>query len=402
MINIINILKFSTTNSLILVDELGSGTDPTEGAALAISILEEFYKKGCLTLATTHYPEIKNYALTTNGFENASCEFDIENLVPTYRLLIGVPGKSNAFAISKRLGLPNNILQASKNLLTNDTIEIENLLKSIYDSKNEIEKEKEIISKNLNQIEILRKSLETQVSNNENAEKKLLEKAQNEARNILLNAKEQANAIIKKLNTLASLSNTTNLKEANDLRNQLNTSIKELSSISNPNNNSTSMSIVPKEIFIGMSALFKPLDKVVTILSLPNKSKDVQIQIENIKTTSNIKNLEKIENNTKLNNSKIVTSSNNYTKNISSKSKTISSEINVIGMNVEEAIFIIDKYLDDCYLAKFSPVRIVHGKGTGKLRVGIHNFLKNHSHVKSFRLGTFGEGEMGVTIVEIQ
>ena len=200
MINIINIISKATENSLILVDELGSGTDPEEGSALAISILSYLNKINALTIATTHYTQIKNYALITNGFENAACEFDIENLTPTYRLLIGVPGKSNAFEISKRLGLSDVILKEAKSLLTDDSVKIEDLLKSIYDDKNEIEKEKEIINKNLNQIETLRKSLENKVSNHEKVEKELIQKAKLEARNILLNAKEEANEIIKEMN----------------------------------------------------------------------------------------------------------------------------------------------------------------------------------------------------------
>lgn len=395
MINIVNILSTATSHSLILVDELGSGTDPIQGAVLAISILKHIYNKGSLTLATTHYAEIKNYALVADGFENAACEFDIERLLPTYRLLIGVPGKSNAFAISKRLGLPKDILEDANSLLTDDTIKLEDLLKSIYDNKNEIEKEKDIIKKNSNQIEILRKKLEMQVSNHEEKEKQILEKAKLEARNILLNAKEEANEIIKEMNNLASSQDSNNLKEANNLRNKLNTLVKN----SSPTfNKETQTSLSANDVSIGMNVLFKPLNSIATVLSLPNKSKDIQIQIGNAKMTTNIKNLEKTKQSPKLNESTIPSTSRNFNL----KAKNVSTEINVIGMNVEEAIFVIDKYLDDCAISKLSPVRIVHGKGTGKLRNGIHNFLKSHNHVKSFRLGTFGEGEMGVTVVEIE
>lgn len=393
MINIINILSIATTNSLVLVDELGSGTDPIQGAALAISILENIHKLGTLTLATTHYAEIKNYALVTDGFENAACEFDIENMSPTYRLLIGVPGKSNAFAISKHLGLSTEILERANNLLTDDTIKIEDLLKSIYDDKNEIEKEKEIIKKNSNQIETLRKKLELQLSSHEETEKEIIQKAKFEARNILLNAKEEANEIIKEMNNLANLQDSNSLKEANNLRNKLNTLVKNISPISTPVAKSN---LSPTEITIGMNVLFKPLNTVGTILSLPNKSNDVQIQIGNAKMTANLKNLEKTSQNS---NKKELHFS---TRDFNFKTKNISSEINVIGLNVEEAIWVIDKYLDDCAISKLSPVRIVHGKGTGKLKNGIHNFLKTNKHVKSFRLGTFGEGEMGVTVVEIE
>ena len=362
MINIVNILSAATEKSLILADELGSGTDPTEGAALAISILEHLNNIGSITLATTHYTEIKKYALVTNGFENAACEFDIETLTPTYRLLIGVPGKSNAFEISKRLGLSNSILNKAKNLLADDTIKIEDLLKSIYDDKNEIEKEKELIKKNLNQVEILRKTLELKVSNHEEKEKELIQKAKLEARNILLNAKEEANEIIKEMNNLATLQGENNLKEANNLRNKLNTLVKNSSPISYKTNESSSNILSANDIFVGMTVLFKPLNSVATVLSLPNKSKDMQIQIGNLKMNANIKNLEKTKQSIQSNNT------NNYSskRDFNLKSKNVSTEINVIGMNAQEAIFVIDKYLDDCAIAKLSPVRIVHGKGTRK------------------------------------
>ena len=397
MTNIINILSTANENSLILVDELGSGTDPVEGASLAISILEYIHKLGAITLATTHYPEIKNYALVTDGFENASCEFDIEKLIPTYHLLIGVPGRSNAFAISKHLGLPDEILNQAKKLLTTDHIHIEDLLKSIYDNKKEIENEKEKIKKNSNQIELLRKKIEKETSDADQKEKIILEKAKLEARNILLSAKEEANEILKEMNNLLNSQNTTSLKDANTLRNKLNNSITNLSS-SFQNANTTSLT--EKDISIGMNVIFKPLNSVATVLTLPNKSKDIQIQIGNAKMTANIKNLEKSISQSKSNINNALKHS-QVKKDFNLKAKTVSTELNVIGMNVEEAIFVVDKYLDDCSIANISPVRIVHGKGTGKLRQGIHTFLRTNKHVKSFRLGTFGEGELGVTVVEI-
>lgn len=362
MLNIVNILSNSTENSLVLVDELGSGTDPIEGSALAISILEYLNTMGCLTLATTHYTEIKNYALITDGFENAACEFNIETLTPTYKLIIGVPGKSNAFEISKRLGLSDNILNRAKSLLTDDTIKIEDLLKSIYDDKNEIEKEKELTNKNLNQIETLRKTLQSQVLNHQENEKELIQKAKLEARNILLNAKDEANKIIKEMNNLAKFEGKNNLKEANNLRNKLNALIKNSSPITETLGKSKSNIITADDISIGMTVLFKPLNSVATVLSLPNKSKDIQIQIGSLKMNANIKNLEKTKQSIQSNDT------NNYSskREFNLKAKNVSTEINVIGMNAQEAIFVIDKYLDDCAIAKLSPVRIVHGKGTRK------------------------------------
>lgn len=393
MLNIIDILEHSTAHSLILVDELGSGTDPIEGSSLAISILESFHQKGALTIATTHYPEIKNYALVTDGFENASQEFDVENLKPTYKLLIGVPGKSNAFAISKKLGLKDSILQRASTYINSQTINIEELLKNIYDDKLKIEKEKEEIDKNLIQIETLRKSLEKDNQQVQNKEKELVQNAKIQARQILLDAKETASSIIKEMTSISQSSTTT--KELNNLRNSLNDSIKSLSSTSVANTASDS-TIDKKAVSIGMPVYITTLMQEGTILSLPNKAEEVQVQIGSLKTVVSLKNIQPSFKQKNTTVSKSVQPKGNF------KTKQISTEINVIGQTVEEANFIIDKYLDDCAIAKLETVRIVHGKGTGKLREGIHAFLKKHPHVKSYRMGTFGEGEMGVTVVELK
>ena len=409
IVNIVSILKESTQNSLVLIDELGSGTDPVEGANLAISILESFHSKGSLTLTTTHYSEIKNYALITAGFENASSEFDVENLRPTYKILIGVPGKSNAFAISRKLGLPESILERAESLLTEDNISIEELIKNIYDDKLLIEKEKEKILKNSNQIEMLRKQLETNVSDVEDKKNEIIRKAKNEAKSILISAKEDANDIIKKLNELCENANKDSLKEANLLRNSLNKNLKNnLNSSANDSKSvgiSNNFSDSPEKnvLSVGVDVLVKPFNMVGTILTMPNKSNEVMVQFGNTKTNVKVENLELVKKSDKLNNlnNNIKSNSTNHSR-IGLKSKSVSPEINVIGLTVEDAIFAIDKYLDDCYLANLPNARIVHGKGTGKLREGIHAFLRKHPHVKSFRLGTFGEGEMGVTVVEFK
>lgn len=409
IVNIVSILKESTQNSLVLIDELGSGTDPVEGANLAISILESFHSKGSLTLTTTHYSEIKNYALITTGFENASSEFDIENLRPTYKILIGVPGKSNAFAISRKLGLPESILERAESLLTEDNISIEELIKNIYDDKLLIEKEKEKILKNSNQIEMLRKQLETNVSDVEDKKNEIISKAKNEAKSILISAKEDANDIIKKLNELCENANKDSLKEANLLRNSLNKNLKNnLNSSANDSKSvgiSNNFSDSPEKnvLSVGVDVLVKPFNMVGTILTMPNKSNEVMVQFGNTKTNVKVENLELVKKSDKLNNlnNNIKSNSTDHSR-IELKSKSVSPEINVIGLTVEDAIFAIDKYLDDCYLANLPNARIVHGKGTGKLREGIHAFLRKHPHVKSFRLGTFGEGEMGVTVVEFK
>ncbi len=409
IVNIVSILKESTQSSLVLIDELGSGTDPVEGANLAISILESFHSKGSLTLTTTHYSEIKNYALITTGFENASSEFDIENLRPTYKILIGVPGKSNAFAISRKLGLPESILERAESLLTEDNISIEELIKNIYDDKLLIEKEKEKILKNSNQIEMLRKQLETNVSDVEDKKNEIIRKAKNEAKSILISAKEDANDIIKKLNELCENANKDSLKEANLLRNSLNKNLKNnLNSSANDSKSvgiSNNFSDSPEKnvLSVGVDVLVKPFNMVGTILTMPNKSNEVMVQFGNTKTNVKVENLELVKKSDKLNNlnNNIKSNLTNHSR-IGLKSKSVSPEINVIGLTVEDAIFAIDKYLDDCYLANLPNARIVHGKGTGKLREGIHAFLRKHPHIKSFRLGTFGEGEMGVTVVEFK
>lgn len=353
MTNIVEITNNVTSNSLVLLDELGSGTDPIEGANLAISILKYFFDLGAISISTTHYQELKNYCLVTNGFQNASCEFDLDNLRPTYKLLIGIPGKSNAFAISKKLGLKNEILDTANSLMNTDDISIEELMKNIYDNKIEIENEKEKIKKNSIQVETLRKSLENERNAQKEKQDKIIQDAKNEARKILSSAKEKANSIIREL----SNTDKADLSKANNLRNNLNNELKNIS----PNINYNGLNV-------------DTLKALNSKFSLKNSS---------------------------LNNNKKSNSSVTFAKGNSLKSKNISSEINVIGMNIDEAIFVIDKYLDDCAISKLSPVRIVHGKGTGKLREGIHKYLKINSHVKSFRLGTFGEGEMGVTVVEI-
>lgn len=388
MITIIDILHQATSNSLILLDELGSGTDPVEGASLAISILEDFHNKGALTLATTHYPELKNYALVTEDFENASSDFDVEHLKPTYKLLIGVPGKSNAFAISKNLGLPEYILSNAEKYLNQEHIDIESLLKKIYDDKLEIEKEKEIIKKNSNQIELLRKSLERDNSKLNAEAESIVFNAKIKAREILLNAKDEANEIIKELNN-----DEIDLKKANKLRLDLNDALNNIT----PTTNNTA-SLSKENISIGQTVFIKKLNQNATVLTLPNKSNQLQVQFGVI--TMNVK-LEDLALPTNTVNAQKATHSSTSFKN-SFKAKNISPEINVIGMTVDEAIPIIDKYLDDASMSGLASIRIVHGKGTGKLRSGIHQFLKTNKHAKSFRLGTFGEGEMGVTVVELK
>lgn len=394
MINIVEITNTATSSSLVLLDELGSGTDPVYGSKLAISILEYLYDLKTLCLVTTHYQELKNFALTTPGFKNASFEFDIETLSPTYKLLIGIPGKSNAFEISKKLGLNDKILDRAIALTDSNDISIEELLKGIYDNKLQVEKEKEETSKNLVQVEMLRKKLEKDYSDVELKASKIVNDAKMEARDILFSAKDEATTIIKKANSIYENLNQDSIKDLNNMRNTLNDDIKKLSVASSH----SSGNLTDEDIKIGMEVYVISLNKTGTVLSVPNSSSEVLVQVGSIKTNVKINNLLKADNNVKTN---PTTSKSSVSTKAMKKSSKISSEINVIGYTVEDAIYVIDKYLDDAKLAKLETVRIIHGKGTGKLRAGIHSFLKSHSHVKDFRIGGFGEGEMGATVVTL-
>ena len=389
MTHIISILNEATSNSLVLVDELGSGTDPIEGASLALSILEYFKKHNITVLATTHYHELKEYALLTDGVENASCEFNLETLSPTYRLLIGVPGKSNAFAISQKLGLKQEILENAKKRINSDTAKTEDLLKEIYDSKALIESEKEKTLQYSNKIEKLKQKLENETTDLEEHKKEYLQKAKQEAREILLSAKQEANDIIKEME-----SEKNNSKKLNTLRNKLTSKLHEVNQSPDSNLEETT-TLDESQIKPGAIVFVPKFNKNGTVLSYPNQSKKFNIQIDNIKTT--------------LTPSQITIAKNTETKKeiITKKQsmfapKNVKTELNVIGMNIEESIFLVDKFLDEAAVAKLETVRIVHGKGTGILGKGIQKYLKSHPHVKSYRYGIFGEGEMGVTVVEIK
>lgn len=391
MTNIATILNKATENSFILLDELGSGTDPIEGSSLAISILEKLNTLKSITLSTTHYPEIKHFALITDGFENASVEFNLDTLSPTYKLLLGVPGTSNAFAISRKLGISEEIISRAKEFINSDKINIEELLTSIYEDKRTIELEKEKILENSKKTQELRSSLEFDFSKLQNEQKEIINKAKSQARDILISAKEDANEIIKEIES------SSNNKEVNKLRNTLNKKINDLNII---NQKSNFKKVNINDLKVGMEVFVNKINQSGTILSI-SKDHKIQITLGLGKMFFNIEDLSIIENHnaSTINNSKIL-SSNSSKKTFTVKA--ISPEINVIGKNVDEACFSIDKYLDNCYLSGLVSVRIVHGKGTGALRTGIHKFLKTHPHVKSFRLGTFREGEMGVTVVELK
>lgn len=302
-------------------------------------------------------------------------------------------GRSNAFAISKKLGLDDNIIKRAESFLDTDQIHVEELLKSIYDDKLWIENEKEQIEKNSNQISLLRKSLEEREKSLKETHNSYIDKAKQEARKIILDAKDEASYYISKINEIYENANSNSVKNLNQIRNKLNESLKETSTNTIYTNESVS-SVKKEDLKVGCTVYIGHLNQQGIVSNIPNKSNQVQVQIGSAKLMLPISSITKVISSQE----KTFTGSSNYKTN---KTKTATSEINVIGYNVDEAVFVIDKYLDDCVLAKLNTVRIVHGKGTGALMKGIHSFLKTNSHIKSFRLGTFGEGEMGVTVVEL-
>lgn len=389
MTKIAQILEVATENSFILLDELGSGTDPVEGSSLAISILEKLYSINAITLSTTHYPELKHFALVTDGFENASVEFNLETLSPTYKLLLGVPGTSNAFSISRKLGISEEIINRAKEFIDEEKINIEELLTNIYEDKRTIETEKQKTLENSKVAEELKNALELDFSKLHQEQKDIINKAKSAAREILLSAKDDANEIIKEIE------HSSNTKESNKLRNKLNKKITDLNIVNN-NTKSSAQKLNIEDLKTNMQVFVNKLNQEGTILSI-SKDKKIQVALPLGKMFFDIDDLSITHNNTSKQ-----TSKKDYSSRKEFKAKAISSEINVIGQNVDEACFSIDKYLDNCVLSGLPSIRIVHGKGTGALRTGIHKYLKTHPHVKSFRIGTFGEGEMGVTIVELK
>ncbi len=400
MTNIASIISNATPESLVLIDELGSGTDPIEGSSLAISILEHLHSKEILTISTTHYPDIKHYALVNNGFENASVEFNIDTLSPTYNLLLGVPGTSNAFTISEKLGIPKDIIEKAKSLMENDAIKIETLLTNIYEDKRIIENEKEKIKKNSEEIEKIKKSLNIDLSALKKQEFEIIENAKAKAKSILLDAKDDANEIIKKIEE------TNSNKEANSQRALLNKKIQALSKTDTHSKVPVSKESLYRskqdyninDLKIGDEVFIPKLNQYGSISSV-SKSGKLEISLALGRSYFDFEDIEIPINK----HSNTMATKKNSISVISKKEfkpKLVQSELNVIGMTVLEACDVIDKYLDTVSISGLTQVRIVHGKGTGALRSGIHSYLKNHPHVKSYRLGTYGEGDSGVTIVE--
>lgn len=397
MKNIITILQEADRDSLCLFDELNAGTDPTEGAALAIAILSYLHERGIRTMATTHYSELKVYALSTPFVENACCEFDVETLSPTYRLLIGIPGKSNAFAISGKLGLPEHIIDKAKEQISAEKESFEDLLTSLEESRITIEKEQLEIVKYKAEIEQLKNRLQAKNDKIDESREKILRKANEEAREILQEAKSVADETIRIFQKAGPGASMKDLeKTRSQVRDKINQKNEKLTLKTKA---PTAKALKPEQLRLGDTVKLLSMGLKGTVSSLPDQKGNLFVQCGIMRSQTNIKDLILIDEPT------ITTPVLNRTgsgKIKMSKSFSISPEINLLGKTVDEAIALLDKYLDDAYLAHLPSVRIVHGKGTGALRAGVHNHLKRCKTVKSFRLGEFGEGDAGVTIAEFK
>ena len=401
MTNTVSILREADDRSLVLFDELGAGTDPTEGAALAIAILSNLHRRGSRVMATTHYSELKVFALSTPGVENGCCEFDVETLRPTYRLLIGVPGKSNAFAISQKLGLSQDIIEEAKTHLTQQDEDFEDLLADLEQKRVTIEQERDQINSYKEEIHELKQRLESKQEKLDLSRDKILREANEQARNILQEAKDYADTTIRnfqKYGKAAGVSAKDMEKERGKLREKMSKVDKNLSA-KNAAPKKSQKQLTAKDLHIGDSIKVLSLNLKGTVSTLPDAKGNLFVQMGILRSQVNIRDLEKLDD--------TVITGGNFSKTGSgkikmSKSASVSTEINLLGKTVDEAIMELDKYLDDAYIAHLPSVRIVHGKGTGALRKGVHNYLRRQKHVKSYRLGEFGEGDAGVTIVEFK
>ncbi|NSW92347.1 MAG: endonuclease MutS2 [Firmicutes bacterium] len=398
MTNIVRILENADERSFILLDELGAGTDPTEGAALAMAILEYLHQRGSITVATTHYSELKLYAMASEHAENASCEFDVETLKPTYRLLIGVPGRSNAFEISKRLGLPEEILDKAKEFLTQEDIRFEDILVTIEKDRNEAEKERMKAEAYRLEAEKLKEELARQRGKINDEKEKIIREAREEARRILMEAMRESETIIEELKKLEK---EREAAEKNRIIEEMRSSLKNKV---NKIDEALIEPLMPRHGYIKPPENLKPGDSVLIlnlnqkgiVIEPPGNNGEAIVQTGIIKINVNVSNLKLIDE------QKIEIERTGIGQISKSKAMNISTELDLRGLSLEDALENVDKYLDDASIAGLKSVVLIHGKGTGILRAGIHKHLKNNPHVKSYRLGKFGEGETGVTVVELR
>lgn len=398
MTNIVSFLNHVDEKSLVLFDELGAGTDPTEGAALAIAILSYLHNRGIRTMATTHYSELKVFALSTSGVENACCEFNVETLSPTYHLLIGIPGKSNAFAISEKLGLPSYIIEDARSRLSEQDESFEDLLSDLEASRKTIEKEQEEVASYRREMERLKSEMKAKQEKLDAQRDKIIQEANEKANTILREAKEFADETMKNFRKFGkqNISAAEMEKERERIR-------KELAKTQNANKlekQKPKKQHKSSDFHLGDSVKVLSMNLTGTVNSLPDARGNLSVQMGILRSQVHMSDLEIIEEPLTITAKQMRRTSSGKMK--MSKSMNISAEINLLGKTVDEAVAELDKYLDDAYLAHLSPVRIVHGKGTGALRNGIHQYLRRQKHIKSFRLGAFGEGDAGVTIVEFK
>lgn len=398
MKNIIEILANADSNSLVLFDELCAGTDPTEGAALAISILTSLHKLRVTTVATTHYSELKIFALSTEGVQNACCEFDVATLAPTYRLLIGIPGKSNAFAISGKLGLPQYIIDDAKESLASEDVAFEDVISDLEKSRVTIEREKLELEEYKKEVEDLKNQLKAKNERLDERSDNILQKAREEASAILREAKETADDAIRKLNKANAAGMS--VAELEKQRQRIKDNINKVDKGRALKSQAPARQHKASDFHIGDRVHVASLNLDGTVHTLPNQKGELNVTIGIMNYNVNMSDLTIIEEASEMR--KLKQKSSGIGKLKMNKTASISPEINLIGMTSDEAIMTLDKYLDDAFLSHISPVRIVHGKGSGVLRNAVHNYLKRQKHVKSFRLGSFGEGDYGVTIVEFK
>lgn len=401
MTNTVAILENADENSLCLFDELGAGTDPTEGAALAISILNDLHRRKIRTLATTHYSELKVYALNTPGIQNASCEFDVESLRPTYRLLIGIPGKSNAFAISSKLGLSDEIIEAAKEQIGTEDKKFEDLLADLEMSRKTIESERQEIAKYKQEVEELKKQLERKTDKLDKQKEEILREANEQARNILQEAKDVADETIRTFRKAGPNATMQDLERARTKVGQKISDKNKAIAARKETSKETHPILKESQLKLGESVKIVSMGLKGTISSKPDKDGNIYVQCGIMKTKANVRDLVLIKDDDgKAAMKKFYgRTSGSSSKMDLSRAASIRTEINLIGKNSDDAISALDKYLDDAYMSHLGTVRVVHGKGAGILRQAVHSYLKSVPYVKSFKLGEFGEGDAGVTIV---
>lgn len=397
MTNIIRILDKADGSSLILIDELGAGTDPVEGAALAISIIEAMREKGAKVMATTHYAELKAYALRTDGVENGCCEFDVATLRPTYRLLIGVPGKSNAFAISKRLGMPEEIVEHAKTLVSEESTVFEEVVTRLEDSRRKMEDERRDAERHRIDAERIVREAQAARDRAEKDAKHEIERAQREAAALVQKTRQQAQGLLDELDALRREKNAMLTAEQ---KARLKAGIRNLEKASDPVHEKRTNEdyVLPRPLKVGDNVLIYDIDKAAVVLELPKTGDQVLVQAGIIKTRVPMKNLRLTDKKPK---EKRLGGHRNVTK-AAPDDSSVRNELDVRGMNLEEALMEVDAFIDHALLRNLNMLTIIHGKGTGVLRSGIQQHLKRHKAVKTFRLGVYGEGESGVTVVELK